>query len=212
MDDVLEDVGSGFLPIMGQFFTILRTKVIPAVRDIIAKVQGWLAANKPLVDNITAFIGGVLTTLITFLGNVVGAVGSVIDSISNSKPAMAIITTAFSRLGTAVGIGVDLLTQAFDWSGKVADAMTHLSLPDITGITDLIPHFATGGRMPGPVGAPGLAILHGGEEVHTSGSQSRGGSAAGFEAVAISKRDLARAMDQEMYFMLRRAAPAGGRL
>lgn len=213
MDDVLEDVGKGFLPIMTEFFTILRVKVIPAVRDIIGRVQKWFAENKPLVDQITTFVKGVLGFMATLIGNVAAKLGELVAGISKSKPAMAILQGAFDVLKKTLEFIVDLLKQAWAAVEKLIDALTHLQLPDITGITDLIPHFATGGVAPGPRGHPVVAVLHGGEKVSSPGAEGKsGGLAGGFEAVAISKRDLARAMDQEMYFMLRRAAPAGGRI
>jgi len=48
-----------------------------------------------------------------------------------------------------------------------------------------IPGFASGGIVPGPVGTPQLAVVHGGEEVRTP-AQQRGGSAGGSVTINVS--------------------------
>ncbi len=50
--------------------------------------------------------------------------------------------------------------------------------PDDLAYLDAIPRFATGGTVPGPVGAPVLAVVHGGEEVVPVGG---GGSGVTFQ-------------------------------
>lgn len=46
------------------------------------------------------------------------------------------------------------------------------------GLVGKIPGFATGGVVPGPIGAPQLAVVHGGEEVRTRAQRAAGASSA----------------------------------
>ncbi len=48
-----------------------------------------------------------------------------------------------------------------------------------------IPGFATGGTVPGPIGAPQLAVVHGGEEIRTPSQQRQGSGAGGSVTINV---------------------------
>jgi hypothetical protein len=246
--DVVEDIGAGLLPIMTQAFTWLTSTGIPAVRGIIATVQGWLAANKPLIDQIGVFLTGALKVVIGRVQDVIKWVGNFMAMITGNKDvmnalraALAAIATAASLvwqavsevakwlgqvfdmlshdqnvikgfaavwniLGGAVGVVVDAFKWLFANLGKVIDMLSHLSLPDITGITNLIPHFATGGTVPGRRGEPTLAVVHGRERVTAPGSAPGAGTRdSGLTIRGMTQRELVDMVDRGLYFRLRRA-------
>lgn len=217
MDDVLEDVGSAFLPLMTQFFNMLRLKVIPAVRDIIGRVQAWYSDNKPLITQIKDFAVTVLGTLFTIIGNVLGRLKDVITWISNSKPIMNGLRTTFDIIAKAIGFVVDALKQLVKWAEKAVGWLANIKAPDITGITDLIPHFASGGTIPGPRGSAQLIVGHGGEKVSSGGA---GGGGGGGGTVYINSvwpptqaqlREIMTVLEREMGYRLAAAPPTRGR-
>ncbi|MCK9629618.1 MAG: phage tail tape measure protein [Bacteroidales bacterium] len=107
-------------------------------------------------------------------------------------------------LKTAVGQAVDWLTAKiqplFDLFGKVKGGISSATsswrnLPANLGI----PGFADGGTVPGPLGQPRLAVVHGGEEVIPVGGTGRGftfnfyGDVNDRDAL---KRDIIEALDR----------------
>jgi hypothetical protein len=257
IQDVVEDIGAGLIPIMTEAFTWLRTTGIPAVRGIIGAITKWITENKPLIDQIrnvlvkvigmviekiqgvVGWIGKFVSTIagnrdamnvlrtifqgivewiglvwegisriITFIGNLVGA-------ITSNKTAMKAFATGFDIIHTAVSAVVDALRWIVDNIGKVLNAIGSIKLPDVTGITNLIPHFAAGGRVPGPIGQPRLIVAHGGEQVQRSAYTGRdGASSSGAPGVTIrgvTERELVDMIDRGLYFRLQRSAPTLGR-
>lgn len=79
-------------------------------------------------------------------------------------------------LGAIVGLFKEWMRVVDKLSGKLRSLVEKANLAGLaSGIGGfVIPHFAKGGVVPGPVGAPRLAVVHGGEEVLTP--EQRGGS------------------------------------
>lgn len=78
-----------------------------------------------------------------------------------------------------------------------------------TGARSLIPGFADGGIVPGPIGAPQLAVVHGGERVIPVGKSGPGGIMVNITGNTISSdldmRDLADRVGREIMRSLRHA-------
>lgn len=75
---------------------------------------------------------------------------------------------------------VKALQKAWELAGKVAGAVGKIPgagvVKNVGGfLGGLIPGFAEGGIVPGPAGAPRLAVVHGGERVLTQAQQRGGG-------------------------------------
>lgn len=94
--------------------------------------------------------------------------------------------------------------------GKIGDFISRIAEARKMGIN--LPEFQTGGIVPGPIGQPALATVHGGEEVIPAGGQRRGGGGGVvfnvhiglYAGTEVEKRNIAR----ELYGALMRVAQA----
>lgn len=256
IQDVVEDIGAGLLPIMTQAFTWLRTQAIPAVRGIVGRIQAWMTANRPLIDQIRNVLVKVIGMaiekihgVVTWIGKLVGTIagnkdamnvlrtifagivevvglaweaitriitgiGNLVGAITSNKTAMKVFAQVFDIIAASIRAVVDALRWIIDNIGRVVNALGQIKLPDITGITDLIPHFAAGGRVPGPIGQPRLIVAHGGENVERvgyGGDTSSQGSPTGVTIVGVSESDILDMVERGLYFRLQLAAPTLGR-
>lgn len=231
MGDLVEDAGSLFLPMMQSIFAILREKVIPAVRSIAAAIGKWLDENKPLVDNVKAFVGGALKTFFTLLGNVAGAIGQVVDAISNNKDAMnflkgviGLIARGFELASDAIGWVIEKIRSLIGWVKDAIDWLKRLNLVTPRTAEEDRRHKlglpASGHAAGGWVGlrGPELAVLgEKGPEFVVPNHELRrpsggGGGDLTVTVRGVSRRELARIIDEELYVQLMRAAPTLGRV
>jgi hypothetical protein len=166
------------------------TNLSPEIRTAILVVAGLLAGIGPVIT----VVGG-LTTAAGILNGVLAAnpIGLVVLAIAgltlgllyaynNCEDFRKVVDTVFAFLkDKAIGIldgvskgfqdvakfvkgVIDQIKSLIDWIGKI-------QLPDIGGtLKGLgIPGFAAGGTVPGPVGQPTLAVVHGGEQITPAG-------------------------------------------
>lgn len=252
VQDLVEDIGAGLVPVMTQAFTWLRTNAIPAIRRVIAAVSNWMAQNRPLINQIKNFAQTVLKNVATAIGRVIDWIGKFIASITSNKDVMNFLNQAFSNLvgfiqnvwgalatligflskvwdnlshnqtvinatktafkilGDAIGTVVSAFKWLLDNGAKVVGFLSNLKLPDLSGL----PHFAGGvtgfGGGLALVGerGPELVQLPRGSNVIPNDRLPRGSgsmAASGYELVAVSSKDLAKAMDRQTYFLLRRS-------
>lgn len=124
MDDLLEDVGTGFLPVMTGFFNLLRTKVIPAVRDIATKIGDWFAKNKPLVDQIKNTVVAAVNALWAAVSKVVTWVKSVIDTISANKDVMNFLKEFASKAAIFFGNLWGAIKEVWTWLSSTIATIT----------------------------------------------------------------------------------------
>lgn len=233
LGDVVEEVGAAFLPVMVGLFGFLRTTALPAIRNVIAAVQKWLAENKPLVEQIKTVVGGALKGFITTLVTIWTKVGEVIGILwGGGKGPLAVALRGaagvFDVVTTAVGFVVDKIAgligwikDAINWLGDFADANRAAAQTIISGNNERGDYGGGRSRVPGHA-AGGWVGLNGpelgwlgekGPEYITPNHALPGPSAMpGYQLVAVSERDIARAVDERLYFMLRRAAPTSGRV
>lgn len=101
MQDTVEEIGSAAAPVLTSFFTFLRTDALPAIRNIVASVNGWIQQNQPLIQQVRQIAGAVLGTLVARLGDLVRWIGSVISTISSNRDVMNALRTAFTLIGRA---------------------------------------------------------------------------------------------------------------
>ena len=131
----------------------------------------------------------------------------------------SILTAGRDRITAVIGQILAPIQSIISAAHAAADAISSIpalpSLPDIPGggilggITSRIPGFASGGTVPGPVGAPQLAVVHGGERILTP-AQQRGGSTMNLnlsvrvEGGVISEGDLGGYIVDEINRAVRR--------
>jgi len=88
------------------------------------------------------------------------------------------IKSAVQGAWDAISPIIDKIAAALDKVSGAVDKVTGVGGSILGGIKDfVVPEFAQGGIVPGPVGAPQLAVVHGGEAVLTPQQQASGGGA-----------------------------------
>lgn len=223
-----EQIATRLGPIFLRVASFVLDNVVPAVAAAIGKIEKWFSENKPLISQITGFVSKTLGALVTKLGDVVTWVGSVVSTMwgnGNGPLAIALRGAAglfgvvLDAVGWVVGRIADLIggiQSAIEWLGKLGQGIERGG----QGISSYLEQ--TGGAIPGNA-AGGWVGLHGPElswvgergpeYIVPNHDLGRGGSGASlnYELVAVGKRDLARMVDEQLYFMLRRAAPTSGR-
>lgn len=210
LHDVSAQLGDMLLPILTTFFHFLVANVLPIVHTVVANIKKWVSENQPLINQIINLYSDYLKNLVAVVSTLVGWLVSVFTTISSNKTVLAAVGIAFHVIATAVGLVVDALRQLFTWAGKAIDILSHIHMPNIS-LPSWFPHFAAGGIVPGPIGAPQLVIAHGGERVQRPGGGDKITSSGGFTIQGVSERDIIDMVDRGLYFRLRRESPVPAR-
>jgi hypothetical protein len=179
---------------VGKVVDALTTAILPLLADAFAAVTDFMDQNlgpafKVIGDNmdIVKVAGIALGTL--FAVTLVSSLGSYV--IAAGTAAVATIAALGPWLALAAAVGAVVLL--FDKFSKMAPT----KLPGITGlggstgnrdangkyIGPSIQGYASGGIVPGPVGVPTLAIVHGGETITPAG---RGGLTLAAGAIVVN--------------------------
>jgi len=93
---------------------------------------------------------------------------------------------------------VDWALKFIDFMDKLA-AKIHTFKIALETVPGFVPHFlpfAAGGTVPGPYGAPQLAIVHGGERIIPTGIANGGGNGGDMTEVAMLLRAILAALTQ----------------
>lgn len=149
-----------------------------------AAIQGLAAVAIPILRLIfTQILPRVIGVAITVMDKWTGAVATVIRFVNRLRGAVATaMGAARSAVVRAVGGIVDAFNSvvgairtAIGWVERLIDAIRSIPRPSLPGsgilgaIGGKIPGFATGGVVPGPLGRPTLAVVHGGERITPPG-------------------------------------------
>lgn len=203
--DLKTDLGQALIPALTELVTVMNEKVIPAVREFWEKhgpaikqffadvKDGWETTVKPALIALWEAWQKVDEIVIPIIEGIIEQVKLVFETIANVVQLITAILegdwkTAWEELKSIALAPLEAL-KAF--IGTIIDVVQELidkingipkpSMPSIPGSGIIggaigkLPGFATGGIVPGPVGAPMLAVVHGGEEVRTPGQQRAGG-------------------------------------
>lgn len=140
---------------------------------------------REMTDNVVAFFRG---TVMPFFENgfgkrLVEIIGFVVSHFVPGFQAMKMIVEG------VIGAISSLINKAQELASKITGGLR-------------IPHFQSGGVVPGPIGAPQMAVVHGGEEViPADGRSSGGGGGSGvslnvnvgiYAGTEMEKRNIAR--------------------
>lgn len=164
--------------------------------DVVKKVVAAVAWFQDLPDPVkkTALAIGAIIAVAGPLILILGAMATAVSAIATVLP---IVGIALAALTGPVGLAVlaiaglvalfvifkdDILQSGFaqgirDIAGafnNLKSALSGIKFPSMPSGFRL-PSFAEGGIVPGPIGAPMLAMVHGGEQVLTPGQQASGG-------------------------------------
>lgn len=206
MDDVIEDVGTAFLPIMTQFFKSLVHDVIPAIRTVIGAVQRWFADNKVVIDQIRTFITDVA-------GKFIAIISKVADVLWGNGHGPLAVALGFlgDALRLTLGIIGDIIgkiEQAIALAEKLASSVYHPTTAQQSAEYHLTGHHQAGGWV--GLHGPELGVLgEAGPEYVIPNHQLRNG--IGGQPVVIrlvvDGRQLAELVDEHLYYAMSRRAP-----
>jgi hypothetical protein len=124
-------------------------------------------------------------------------------------PALELVAGALRIVFGLVGNVIDAIRTAIDALGHLGDVAQQIgqaALPD--NVRQMlhdqgVQGYATGGVVPGEIGAAQLAIVHGGETVTPPGQ----GGGQGFTIQGVSREEIEAIADRSLYVKLQRAAP-----
>jgi len=123
-------VGLAVMPALVAFIGFITGTVIPGIRSLGGHVGDWVKANKPLIDQITAFVSGALTKLRDFVvTQLVPAVllimGRVGDWFAANKPLIAQLTGFVSG---AIATGIQTIVDTFKNMGPLGPIIGAVTL------------------------------------------------------------------------------------
>jgi hypothetical protein len=185
--DIQEAIGAGLLPtinsILGQVMTLTGAVDgnTAAWTTVTAAITQFLAL--PLVSSLSMAAG-----MVTQLNTVVGELGKLLEMLgiktATATGELNILALVLQKLGQYFSVfaggpvawakaAIDALTRSI----REANALIKSFNAGTLGANvrrDLgklgIPGFASGGVVPGPIGAPMLAVVHGGETITPPGN------------------------------------------
>lgn len=204
-DDVKAQLGESLLPVMKEVTKIVRdatsafASLSPEMRTVILVISGLLLVAGPLLS-IVGLLSGAVGILIGFLTGigvagsiVIAAVVLVVAALWQIYETVKVVTDNWDKFVYALRTGqlneipvfgfffskiqglMDLIGRLVGlWNGFTS-AISNFQMPSITLPSFQIPSFAGGGIVPGPIGAPMPAIVHGGEQIYDPRTGGAGG-------------------------------------
>lgn len=155
-------------------------------------LDGWLSSEPSMagkiVEKILQFIGIILLTLVVglvevgiratvaFRKSIVGGITGFIEPVKEAiQKVINAIKTMVDNFKPKFSIGLELPDIVGAWNNLKAKAKS-------IGI----PGYQTGGIVPGPIGSPQLAMVHGGEEIKSIGTTTAGSTGGGGGGVTFN--------------------------
>lgn len=183
---------------------VINNVVVPAFNTATGLISSTVV---PVINSITDAINlylipafnGVASVVSTVWGGIAGLIGGAVDSI------IGFINVLIRGINSIPDINID------DPSGLTGGV--HIGIPDIPEIprgstlpVGGIGVYEHGGVVPGPVGMPQLAVVHGGERYLGAGSELPGGNIAIniYATPSQSARDIALCVRDELRNLQRR--------
>lgn len=153
------------------------TQIMPALRELWAALKPY----QPMLEILAKIIGTIL--LVAFHALVLVLKTVVIVTLEVLKNIIDAITTALNIVTKAWNWFTDQLAKAITWIDKVIEKLQVLidlwnrakaliggAMSSAVGGIGKVLGFAEGGIVPGPIGAPTFAVVHGGETIIPSGA------------------------------------------
>ena len=192
------------------FFDNSLTAVIKFVKGFVEGVVSFfqalyntLVGNSIVPDLVNAIVNSftwMVDTVINWISDLYNAVVEKFNAIKEKVDGViSYIKNLINNFRPTIKIGLDLPNLEEAWGG-LKDRAHNLGIPG----------FATGGVVPGPIGQPALAMVHGGEQINPVG-RTGGDSGAGvsltvqiglYAGTETEKRNIA----EELYISLKQIA------
>lgn len=185
VDDVMPPLMKAFKIMADNWDVIGPAMAAVALMVIIPAFVAWgvaaataatatIAALSPVLIPIAAVglaVAGLALIWKTWGGDITSAVETAIGAV---KRAFNSVMDPIKTLMDALGGAFSKVKEFFGVKDKAESAAASMNLPSDNSF-DSLTGFATGGMVPGAMGAPMLAMVHGGEQVLTPAQQRSGG-------------------------------------
>ncbi|TAL08213.1 MAG: hypothetical protein EPO02_13580 [Nitrospirae bacterium] len=155
-------------------------KVIAVVIGVVVVGAIWIFINAlNVVLSVLGFVIRIIGDLISWFGNLGGVIINIFRGIPNAigkafDGLVDIITWPFREAFKIIKAGIKDVVDLFNHvKHDITGAPSNL-LHGIGGLLGHIPGFAEGGTVPGAIGQPMLAVVHGGEQVIPNGKSPSG--------------------------------------
>lgn len=189
-----------------QFFVAIWLLQWAIIKDIVLIVVNWFWSwAGPTINNFLSWIKDLIASWVNYWQQAFNSIKQIVQAVVNwfMTYVYPTISTVFGWLSQKVNWLKDEFGKAFDWIKDKVDSVISfirnlidnfkpkisigLELPNIEAAWNNlkerarnigVPGFQTGGVVPGPIGAPVMATVHGGEVVSPvgrTGGQSNGG-------------------------------------
>lgn len=158
---------TGFREVVQSVASFITEGLVPAfgkIIEVVGKVINWVRDHWPL--------------LFAILGGPIGLAAVAI--IKNFDKIKAVGEAVFGAITGAVQGFINIVKSAWEWVKRLLDKIASIKFPKIPGqgvvgnVLGKIPGFAEGGTVPGRIGQPTLAVVHGGEKVTPVGGDTSG--------------------------------------
>lgn len=161
--------------------TTFREKLQPALERLWESIQPLM----PFLKALGVVIGAVLVGAIILLAEVLTRVINLFVNVLAIATNVAAFFTGV--LGKSINFVTDQIANLINYVKQAVEWLGKLSLASVAGSVGSavssaikgpykIPGFAEGGTVPGAIGAPLLAVVHGGERVIPVGGKGSGGA------------------------------------
>lgn len=153
---------------MTGFFTTAKDAILGIVGVFLDLLTGhWGRAWSDIKDTVSTVLGDITGTIGKVLGDIVGTVEKIAGDIFSAALGIgrAIVNGVVGGIRAIAGDIWDAIR------GAIEDGLSHLPGP-LKSVAKKVLNFDLGGVVPGPVGKPQVAIVHGGERVLTPEQQS----------------------------------------
>lgn len=170
---------------LSDLWTVLNTNLGPALRELWNSLQPLM----PVLSFLAKAIGVVLYAAIF-------SVAKLLEGIINT---ITLVVSAFKEVVNWIGKAISSIAK---WNENKPTTIGGL-LGNVIGL----PGFADGGIVPGPIGSPTLAVVHGGERVLTAEETRNGGQTIifNFNDVVAGDNGIKRIITQTIQQLNRQA-------
>lgn len=139
--------------------------ILPKLLDLVLAIGAWiLGTGVPKLIQFALSMGGaIITGVVRGLGNLAGAL---MDAIRRAIQSIDFWVGPFHITGSGISVS---------WPSLTPPSAGGSSAPVAANDNPNLYAYADGGLVPGPVGSPQLAVVHGGERVLTPQQQAQAG-------------------------------------
>lgn len=191
---VAEVVNAWIVPSLLSLWSTISDRLLPQLRNLWNTLEPGLTRVLQVVAVVigAAVVGALwifinaLNVAISIVGGLIRVINIIVGWFGNAGGAAInaghAIGSAFSAAAGPINAIANAIRTVIDLAQSAINAVKSIPNPVsgagnfLSGITSHLPHFAEGGVVPGHIGQPQLAVVHGGETVIPTSGGGAGGT------------------------------------